>query len=470
MSKPIIFGYDVVSYNGPIPNCLNPKYLNTIYQASDFYFENSGEGFSKRWNIDWPVYNSNFYNKISENKSVYEIIKDKKNENNYDWFYIVEPFGSIESFFGTNPNQDFCLKFMSSIAINEIKNGNGKLFFNYIIDGGLGINLKNFQKIISFLKENEIPDEKVYFIFQDFKLKENFKNIGLNYNVLDFNLALISKSEEFNKQINDPNWNYWGNGSHEPQVGKIESKSSGICTYTEYENNIKTDKKDFLLFNRHWKLHRLLLLSQLHKLGLETNLVSWDNSFYNEHIVHEFLKYDENLEFADLLKNESKIIDVPNLTKIAGYGFESKEPYIQTYISIVTESIFFQNLNGDNEFQSGYLSEKIWKPIGHCQPFILAAPPKSLQYIRKRFGFKTFHPFIDESYDLETDDFKRLEMIKIEILKFANKSKEDKILFLNEVKDIVKYNQQRFLDFGKDYRFELAKVINFLLNTSKSLI
>ena len=309
-----------------------------------------------------------------------------------------------------------------------------------------------------------------YYNFQYFKLKENFKNIGLNYNVLDFNLALISKSEEFNKQINDPNWNYWGNGSHEPQVGKIESKSSGICTYTEYENNIKTDKKDFLLFNRHWKLHRLLLLSQLHKLGLETNLVSWDNSFYNEHIVHEFLKYDENLEFADLLKNESKIIDVPNLTKIAGYGFESKEPYIQTYISIVTESIFFQNLNGDNEFQSGYLSEKIWKPIGHCQPFILAAPPKSLQYIRKRFGFKTFHPFIDESYDLETDDFKRLEMIKIEILKFANKSKEDKILFLNEVKDIVKYNQQRFLDFGKDYRFELAKVINFLLNTSKSLI
>ena len=67
MSKPIIFGYDVVSYNGPIPNCLNPKYLNTIYQASDFYFENSGEGFSKRWNIDWPVYNSNFYNKIMSN-------------------------------------------------------------------------------------------------------------------------------------------------------------------------------------------------------------------------------------------------------------------------------------------------------------------------------------------------------------------------------------------------------------------
>lgn len=470
MSQSIIFGYDVVTYNGVIPNCLNPKFLNTIYKASDFYFENSGEAFSKTWNITWPVYNSNFYQKISQNKSVYEIVNDRKNGINYDWFYIIEPFGNIENFFGNNAPYDFSLDLISNTSLNEIKNYNGKLFINYIIDGGLGINLENFNKIINFLKEKEIPNEKVYFIFQDFKLKENFEKLDLKYNVLDFNLALISKSQEFNNQINDPNWSYWGEGSHEPQVGKIQSKSSGICSYDEYEKNIETDKKDFLLLNRHWKLHRLLLLSELHKLGLDNNLVSWDNSFYDEHTINEFLKYDENYKFADLLKNESRIVDIENLTKIAGYGFESKEPYIQTYISIVTESIFFQSLNGENEFQSGYLSEKIWKPIGHCQPFILAAPPKSLQYIRNRFGFKTFHPFIDESYDLVEDDFKRLEMIKEQIVLFSNKTKEEKIQFLNDVKDIVKYNQDRFLEFGKDYNFELSKVINFLLNNSKSII
>jgi hypothetical protein len=34
----IILGYDVMTYNGEQPNCLNPKFLSTIYSASDFYF------------------------------------------------------------------------------------------------------------------------------------------------------------------------------------------------------------------------------------------------------------------------------------------------------------------------------------------------------------------------------------------------------------------------------------------------
>ena len=40
------------------------------------------------------------------------------------------------------------MNFISESAINEIVNHNGRLLINYVIDGGLGINLKNFQKII----------------------------------------------------------------------------------------------------------------------------------------------------------------------------------------------------------------------------------------------------------------------------------------------------------------------------------
>ena len=47
----IIFGYDVMTYNGEIPNCFHPKFLNTIYEASDFDYSMSGEHFQKRWNI-----------------------------------------------------------------------------------------------------------------------------------------------------------------------------------------------------------------------------------------------------------------------------------------------------------------------------------------------------------------------------------------------------------------------------------
>jgi hypothetical protein len=44
------------------------------------------------------------------------------------------------------------------------------------------------------------------------------------------------------------------------------------------------------------------------------------------------------------------------------------------------------------------LTEKALRPIACGQPFILAATPGSLQYLRS-YGFKTFSGYIDETYD-----------------------------------------------------------------------
>ena len=140
MSK-LIFGYDVMTYNGPQPNCLNPKFLSTIYKASDFKFEISDAFFRQRWHADWPVYHSNYLWEFTQKRSIYEIIWDReKNQKGYEWFYVVEPFGNIEQFFGnySDVHFQFALDFMSQTAIDEIKNHHGKLLINYIIDGGLG--------------------------------------------------------------------------------------------------------------------------------------------------------------------------------------------------------------------------------------------------------------------------------------------------------------------------------------------
>ena len=174
-----------------------------------------------------------------------------------------------------------------------------------------------------------------------------------------------------------------------------------------------------------------------------------------------------------MITETSSLLDITDLTRIAGFGFENKDIYLNTYLSIVTESVFFQE---EIEFPSGYLSEKIWKPIGHCQPFILAGPSKSLQYIRERFGYKTFHPYIDESYDVVDNDIERIKLIQIEIDKFSKKTKEEKDQFLNNIKDICLYNQNLFLEYGvnswkKDSEnLEMCKTLNFLLNGKKSLI
>lgn len=35
MENKIVFGYDVMTYNGELPNCLNPKFISTIHTAPD---------------------------------------------------------------------------------------------------------------------------------------------------------------------------------------------------------------------------------------------------------------------------------------------------------------------------------------------------------------------------------------------------------------------------------------------------
>lgn len=198
--------------------------------------------------------------------------------------------------------------------------------------------------------------------------------------------------------------------------------------------------------------HRIFLLNKLHRLGLDNNLVSWEKSYYNHLYIEELKKHDNNEEFIDLIINTSRHIDVEDLVNIMGIGFENKEMYLNTYISLVTESMFFQD---DVSFPTGFLSEKIWKPIGHCQPFILAGPSNSLKYIREKYNFKTFHPYIDESYDQEDDDMKRIKMIEVEVEKFSKKTKTEKINFLNSVKDVCIHNQKIFLDFGFNHFGEM---------------
>ena len=58
----------------------------------------------------------------------------------------------------------------------------------------------------------------------------------------------------------------------------------------------------------------------------------------------------------------------------------------------------------------------------------------------RELGFKTFDGIIDESYDAEEDDFKRMTMIVEETkrLCFLNQSQLDN--FLKEAREIVEYN------------------------------
>lgn len=446
----LIFGFDLMSYNGPIPNCLPSKFLETIHNGGDFYINKSRDYFLEKWKCDIPVFINHDYDSFVEKKSIYQILQDKKNNKIYNWFYLIEPHSGLDLFFGNHPvHNQFLLENIPEVVLNEIKEGYCKLLINYTVDGGANINEKNFKKIFNYTRNNNLKDNDVYLIFSDFELENNVKKIGYDYNVFDYNFYLFLKSHEFNKLI------------------FLEKKTNSVQSDEEFLNNIEQPKKDFLLLTRHWKKHRIFLLNKLHRLGLENNLVSWEKSYYNENYVKEMLERDNNVEFAGLLKERSNYVDVDDIVNVMGINNENKEIYKNTYISIVTETIFFQE---DPNFPAGYLSEKIWKPIGHCQPFILVGSAKSLGHIKNRYGFKTFHPYIDESYDDEVDDHKRLEMIEKEIENFSKKSVNEKIDFLKSVKDICLFNRNRFLEFGvlDGHNNEIKKIAEFLSNNIRT--
>jgi len=82
-------------------------------------------------------------------------------------------------------------------------------------------------------------------------------------------------------------------------------------------------------------------------------------------------------------------------------------------------------------------TEKTWKCIGSGKPFISMTGAGALQHMRN-LGLQTFHPWIDESYDLEKNVWKRLELIKKEIDRLVNLGRShlhDTILAIQEIAD-----------------------------------
>jgi hypothetical protein len=71
--------------------------------------------------------------------------------------------------------------------------------------------------------------------------------------------------------------------------------------------------------------------------------------------------------------------------------------------------------------------------------------PDSLKSI-KDMGFKTFDKFWDESYDNEYDDNRRLIKIAELCKTISEWSSERKIEFTHEVKEIVDYNYNHFIN------------------------
>ena len=89
------------------------------------------------------------------------------------------------------------------------------------------------------------------------------------------------------------------------------------------------------------------------------------------------------------------------------------------------------------------LTEKVFKAIKNCQPFVIAGACGSVQQLRE-MGYRTFDTVIDHSYDTIEDTTKRWDAVCTEMCRIA-KSKKIHNMF-KECKSDLLHNQQLFLN------------------------
>lgn len=123
----------------------------------------------------------------------------------------------------------------------------------------------------------------------------------------------------------------------------------------------------------------------------------------------------------------------PSGSKGSPTDYRMDGAYLKSFCAVVTESYF--------AMPTGIVSEKILNAVKLGRPFVLVAPPRTLEYMHK-LGFETFGRYWNEDYDIEPNHEQR--MIKIlAVLDHINSMSigELKAWYAN-MKDTLEHNAQ----------------------------
>jgi hypothetical protein len=133
-------------------------------------------------------------------------------------------------------------------------------------------------------------------------------------------------------------------------------------------------------------------------------------------------------------------------------GTEGWVPYQKSLEQITKHcnSYFLEIVAETDPYSNRFFTEKSLKNFYLQKPFVLMSGKHSLEQLQKK-GFKTFAPWINESYDTIDCPNKRLHTIFKEIDRLSAISIEDLNSMYLEMTPVFEHNRQNFLKICLTY-------------------
>ena len=250
-----------------------------------------------------------------------------------------------------------------------------------------------------------------------------------------------------------------------------------LMAQTQIPEVVPLTQFKFSALSRNYRAWRLHVYAKLAEKNL---LKDFRYSFYNIFPYGEVRYYDQETMLKDLTDtNFGEVNSIVSewITKVP-YTLDASDNVLNkwgdvTYDAILAADIhlliethydlFYYVPTQDRVYRRSLapssITEKTNKPIACCKPFIAFSTPYFLEDVRQ-LGFETFSPYINESYDLETDNQKRLNMIVDEIERITNLPADEYSTLVENCHSIAVRNQQKLL--SKKDNLQYNEKFNFL--------
>jgi hypothetical protein len=153
--------------------------------------------------------------------------------------------------------------------------------------------------------------------------------------------------------------------------------------------------------------HRVLFLYNVFKHGLGHNHISAPRVCQYENIDISIVAQ----KYTDVYQDISTVFDQAQLPRLfvgedtqqmSSCWLTNFDEAVDSLVYVPTETVYFGRRQ--------HITEKTFKAIALEMPFVLVAPAGSLAYMRE-YGFQTFNDIFDESYDEESNDVRRIELV-----------------------------------------------------------